>query len=85
MLVKFAFFAFLYMCVKFAFLELFFSYLRCKNSGICPGTARLHMNNLDNIIPIHSHAEVCKEFENAENVIRFRNAVREALNHHWFN
>ena len=51
---------------------------------MCPGTARVHINNLDLIIPIHDHAEECEEFENAVTIIRFRNALREAITHHWY-
>lgn len=63
---------------------MFSSYLRCRNHEMCPGTARIAVENIDEILPMREHSTECRRFENALSIAQFRNALREALGTHWY-
>lgn len=58
-----------------------FSYLKCKNTVICQGTAKLVNNELK---VLHAHEACCFPDPDAEKKARFKHEIRMALERNWY-
>lgn len=62
----------------------FFSYLRCSNFRTCPGTARVEIDNPDDLLLMQPHNHNCSVDPDAELIARFRQALQDALVANWY-